>query len=222
MNVFALNRDLKLCDHVSDLIDCEGARLVKVKVAVDLSNKLWVVLCEFEDAGFHLFKEHFNACFSHWVVFNFGCLPCTLEHADKVLIIRYAHGDVAVIVEKLLESYSSITGCLGCLKVLQELIKDLILSLLALNEIGVGRDIVYLDNIFEVNHTRSITVKLGKDSLNHLCASRSHLIAKTSQELFIRYLAITIHIVVLDEGLQLHLLGEETATQLSEYSHQFK
>ncbi len=177
---------------------------------MDLSNELWIVLGKLQDAGTDLLDQHFNACLSYWVIIVLRGLPSAFKHAHEVLIIRDAHRKICIVIEKLLIGDCSIATALCTLKVGQEFMKDLILCLSSFNKIWVCGDIVNLNDISKVNQTRAISVKSVEDLLHHLCTTRGHFIAKTSQELFIRNLAITVNIVVLNECLQLDLLWEET------------
>lgn len=59
---------------------------------MDLFNQLGVVLSELEDARADLFNEHLDTGLSNGVIFDLRKLPCTLKHADEVLIIRHTHG----------------------------------------------------------------------------------------------------------------------------------
>lgn len=159
VHILALNRDLQLSNHISDFIDCEVARLIQVEVAVDLLDKLGVVLGELQDTSTDFLDKHLNAGLCDGVAIGFGDLPGGLQHAHEVLVIRYAHGQVLVVVEKLLKGDCAVSVALSALEVVQELIEDLFLGLFHLDELGVHGYIVNLNDISEVDNTTAIAIK---------------------------------------------------------------
>ena len=147
---------------------------------MDFLNKLGIILSELKDTSAHLLDEHLNACLSNGVIVSLGKLPGSLEHADEILIIGDAHREICVVIEELLESDLAVTVALRALKVLQELVEDLIFSLFHLDKLWVHRNVVDLNDIHEVDEAAAIPIKVVEDFLHHLCAAWCHLIAKAS------------------------------------------
>ena len=104
-------------------------------------------------------------------------LPGGLHHADEVLVRGCAHGQVGVVVVPLLSGNLSIVVSACAIKVVEEIVEDLLASLAALKELGVHADIVDLADIRDVNDTRAVAIHHRESLVNHGLAARSKLVS---------------------------------------------
>ena len=91
VDVLPFDGNLKLCNQVGHLIDCEMSTLIQIEVIEDLLEEFWVAASQFEDTGLHFTEKMRDGLLGHCGVLLFWYLPCGLHHADKVFVGWCAH-----------------------------------------------------------------------------------------------------------------------------------
>lgn len=88
-----------------------------------------------------------NGLLSLLVVIVFRALPSGLHHANKVLVGGDGHGQVGVVIHKLIEDDNTIVVAACTIKLVKEVGKDLVLSETVLKEVGVLGHIVDIADV---------------------------------------------------------------------------
>ena len=174
----ALNRNLQLSDKVGDLIDGEVTTLVEVEVVEDLLKELGLLAGKLPNAGLDFTEKVRHGLLGNSGVLLLRHLPGGLHHADEVLVAGGAHGKVSVVVIPLGLSDFTIIVTARAIEVVEEVSKDLLTSLAALEELRVHADIVDLSDVLDVNDTRAVTVHHGEGLVHHSLATRGQLFPK--------------------------------------------
>lgn len=91
VDVFPFDGNLKLCNQVGHLIDCEMSTLIQIKVIEDLLEEFWVAASQFEDTSLYFTKKMGDGLLGHCSVLLLWYLPGGLHHANKVFIRWCAH-----------------------------------------------------------------------------------------------------------------------------------
>ena len=103
-------------------------------------------------------------------------LPGRLHHAYEVLIRGRAHGEVSVIVVPLLPGDYTVVVATGAIKVVEEVLKDLVTSLAALEELGVHADVVDAGDVADSQLAATVSVHHLESFVDHGHAARGQLV----------------------------------------------
>jgi len=119
-----------------------------------------------------------------------GKFPGILNHELEVIIIIDGGRDVVVVLDELLLGDDVVRGAVVShgmlsLKGLQELLEDLVLGLLARDDIGVSGSIVDSLNILDVDPAVSISIKSSISLHANLLSSLVHGTSNGSDELVV-------------------------------------
>ena len=94
-------------------------------------------------------------------------LPGGLHHADEVLIRGSAHGKVSVIVVPFLFGNNTVVVAASTIEIVEEVRKDLITSLAALEELRVHADVVDAGNVADGDLTATVIVQHLESFVDH-------------------------------------------------------
>ena len=103
-------------------------------------------------------------------------LPGGLHHADEVLVRGRAHGEVSVIVVPFLSGDNTVVVAAGTIEIVEEVLKDLITSLAALEELGVHADVVDAGNVADSQLAATVSVHHLESFVYHSHAARGQLV----------------------------------------------
>ena len=141
-----------------------------------------------------------------------GKFPGVLDHELEVVVIIDGGRDVVVVLDELLlgdnvVGSSVVSHGMLSLEGLQELLKDLILSLLTRDNIGMSAGIVDTLDIFDVNPAVAISIESSISLHDNLLSSLVHGASNSSDELVVLEETGSIVVEVVEELLHL-TLGE--------------
>ena len=103
-------------------------------------------------------------------------LPGGLHHADEVLVRGRAHGEVSVIVVPFLSGDNTVVVAAGTIEIVEEVLKDLITSLAALEELGVHADVVDAGNVADGKLAATVSVHHLESFVDHGHTARGQLV----------------------------------------------
>jgi len=104
----------------------------------------------------------------------------------------------------------SISIALSSVKSVKEFSNELLLSLFVGFKLGVLLHVVEVHDFGDCYYSRAVLVKVAENFLHHFDFSITHRSSKSSKELFVADMAVTVNIIVLHEGLEVLLFGEHS------------
>ena len=167
---------LQLGDQVSDLVNGKVSTLVQVKVIEDLLKELRVLAGELPDARLNFTKQVGDGLLSDLGVFLLGNLPSWLHHAHEILIRGRAHRKIRVVVVPLLSCDDAIVVSSRAIKVVKEVLENLIAGLAALEELWVHANIIDAGNVADGKLARAVSVHHLEGLVHHGHATGCQLI----------------------------------------------
>jgi len=150
-----------------------------------------------------------NLLLAHRRSFVLTYLPNWFHHSHEVLVWGKRHGKVSVVIVPFLFWDSTIVVAAHAVKSIEELREDLISCLFSFNEVLVLGNVIDCVNVWDLKSTAAVAVNRRESLVNHVFSALRKGVSKSSDELLVANVAITINIVILHEPLDFHNFREE-------------
>ena len=86
VDVLSLDRDLKFCNKVGDLVNGQVTALIQIEIIEDLLQESWILSSQLEDARLNLAKQVRDGLLGDLGVLFFRDLPGRFHHSHEVLV----------------------------------------------------------------------------------------------------------------------------------------